>query len=289
MAIPRRAAAPGASLRRVSERIEIEGLALACERRGEGPPVVFVHGLGGGKEAWEGVATATAEAGYEAISLDLRGAGESDKPAGPYSVETWSLDLIALLEALRIERAALVGHSVGCMVVEHAALALEHRCAALAMLGGAVRWADGFDAVLEERAELARAGSLPEIAEAVANTGLSERGRAEDPALVERFVAMFAANDPAGYAESCLATARGTMVEPERIAAPALAFAGALDPVTPPGAAKEIAAAIPRGEFETVPDGAHWCHMEVPHAVGKRLLDFLQRGATGRSASDNGP
>jgi 3-oxoadipate enol-lactonase len=273
----------------VAERAAVNGIELAFERRGDGPVVAFVHGLGGRKEGWAEVQASVAEAGYDTIAADLRGAGESAKPAGPYSVEAWSQDLIALLEALGIDRATLVGHSVGCMVAEHAALALQDRCPALAMLGGAICWPDGFDAVLAERAELARQGRMREIAEAVAATGLTERARAENPALVDRFVSMFAANDPDGYAESCLATAGGTMVEPERIAGPALAFAGALDPVTPPDASKEIAGAMPRGQFETVPEGAHWCHMELPEAVSERLLGFLDPAATGRSASDRAP
>jgi 3-oxoadipate enol-lactonase len=254
---------------------------IAYERRGEGPVVGFVHGLGGRKEAWAEVQTAVAEAGYETVAIDLRGAGESEKPTGPYSVEVWSQDLIALLEELGADRAALVGHSVGCMVVEHAALALQDRCTALGMLGGAVRWADGFDAVLAERAELAREGRMREIAEAVAGTGLTDRARAEDPALTDRFVSLFAASDPEGYAESCLATAAATMIEPERVGSPALAFAGALDPVTPPAASAEIAAAMPRGQFETVPEGAHWCHLELPGAVSECLLGFLGRAAIG--------
>ncbi len=130
----------------MAERIDVGGgVELAYERRGEGPAVAFVHGLGGRKESWDAVLAAVADAGYEAIAIDMRGAGDSDKPAGPYSVEGWAADLIALLEGLGITRAALVGHSVGCMVVEHAALALEDRCPALAMLGGAVAWGPGFD------------------------------------------------------------------------------------------------------------------------------------------------
>jgi 3-oxoadipate enol-lactonase len=170
---------------------------------------------------------------------------------------------------------------VGCMVVEHAALTLQDRCAAVAMLGGALAWGEGFGSVLSERAKLARAGRMREIAAAVAATGFTERARTEKPKRIERFVELFAANDPDGYAESCLATARASMLKPEGVRSHALAFAGAEDPVTPPDAAKEIAAAMPRGEFATVRDGAHWCHMEVGDVVAERLLDFLQRAAIG--------
>lgn len=265
----------------MAERIEVNGVELAYERRGEGPAVAFVHGLGGRKESWGEVIDATVEAGHEAIAFDLRGAGESDKPAGPYSVEDWASEVIGALDGLGINRAALVGHSVGCMVVEHAALALGDRCAALAMLGGAVAWAPGFNEVFAERAELARAGRLGEIAEAVATTGFTEAARAERPELIDRFTELFAANDPNGYAESALATARGRMLDPGEIRCHALAFAGSQDAVTPPESSKEVAAAMPRGEVTTVAGGAHWCQMEVPAAVGEILVEFLGRAAIG--------
>jgi pimeloyl-ACP methyl ester carboxylesterase len=264
-----------------AERIEANGVELAYERRGEGPPVVFVHGLGGSRRAWLETAGLLADEGFQGIAMDLRGAGESDKPPGPYSVEGWSQDLIALLDDLRIDRPVLVGHSVGCMVVEHAALALEDRCAGLAMLGGAVRWADGFEAVLTERAELARSGRLNEVAEAVAAAGLSQKAHDENPELVSSFIESFSSQDPEGYAESALATARASMVEPEAIRCPALAFAGTEDAVTPPNASKEVAAAMPRGEFTTIDGGAHWCLIERPDGVAERLLGFLRSATIG--------
>lgn len=265
----------------MAERIDVGEVELAYERRGEGAPVVFVHGLGGSKRAWGMTAAALAEQGYEGITVDLRGAGESDKPPGPYSVEQWSLDLISLLDELRLDPPALVGHSVGCMVVEHAALALQDRCRAIAMLGGAVRWADGFDEVLEQRAQLARSGRLREVAEAVAAAGFSERAHTQRPELISEFVESFSSQDPDGYAESALATARASMLEPESIRCPALAIAGAEDAVTPLDASKEIAAAMPHGEFTTVSGGAHWCLIELPEKVSERLLSFLRTAATG--------
>ena len=92
-----------------------------------GPAVLFVHGLGGSAYAWWAQLAACEAGGYRAIAYDQRGAGRSSKPAGPYSVEQWAEDLVGLLDALGIERAALVGHSVGCMVAEHAALRLGER------------------------------------------------------------------------------------------------------------------------------------------------------------------
>ena len=237
-----RAAARTASVRTV-ERIELNGAAIAFEREGDpdGPSLALVHGLGGSMSSWSGVRDAAAAAGWDVISLDCRGSGASDKPPGPYSVDAWSDDLIALLDALEIERIALAGHSVGCMVAARAAVALGGRAAALALLGGALEWAPGFDEVLAERAGLAREGRIREVAEAVAAKGLTDHARAERPELVVAFVDSFAANDPDGYAESALAAVGARIAEPASIACPVLAFAGSLDAVTPLSAAEAIA------------------------------------------------
>lgn len=265
----------------MSERIEVEGVELAFERGGEGPAVVFVHGLGGRREVWSEQRTAVEQEGFDAIAIDMRGHGDSGKPAGEYSVELWAADLVALLEALGIERAALIGHSIGSTVVEHAALELGERCSAVAMLGGALGFDEDFRRTLGERAELARQGRMREIGEAVATTALTERGRDERPELFERIVALIASNDPEAYARSALATAAAEMREPGSLACPALAFAGAEDVVGPPEAARAIAAAIPGGRSGVVADGAHMCMLEVGGATSAVLLDFLPAEATG--------
>jgi pimeloyl-ACP methyl ester carboxylesterase len=260
----------------VSERIEVGDVTLSYEDGGgEEPAVLFVHGLGGSAYTWRAQLAAFGAAGYRAVAYDQRGAGRSSKPAGPYSVEQWAADLEGLLDALGIERAALVGHSVGCMVAEHGALRLGERCPGLALLGGALRWRPEAAPVFEERVRLARTGHMEEIAETVATTGLSERCRAERPELYGLFCEAIASNDPVAYAECSAATARAEMIEPERIACPTLALCGELDPVTPPAFAEAIAAAVPAGETGVIPGAAHWCQLEAPEAVSGALLAWL--------------
>ena len=119
------------------------------------------------------------------------------------------------------------------MIAEHAAVRLRERVRGLALIGGALRWRPEAGPVFEERVRLARAGRMDEIAQAVAQTGLSERCRSQDPALHGLFCELIASNDPHAYAEWSAATAAGEMVETERIACPTLALAGELDPVRP--------------------------------------------------------
>ena len=259
----------------MSRRIDIDELTLACEDRGDGPAVLFLHGLGGSAYAWWPQLAALQAGGYRVIAHDARGAGRSSKPAGPYSVEQWADDAVGLVDAIGIERVALVGHSVGCMVAEHAALLLGERATALALCGGALEWPEGAGPVFEQRAALARGGRMDEVAEAVAAGGLSERCRAQRPELHGLMLELIASSDPEAYAESALATAAGRMRDPAAIACPLLAFAGEHDAVTPPGFAEAIADAVPGARAATVSEGAHWCMLECADVINDLLLSFL--------------
>jgi pimeloyl-ACP methyl ester carboxylesterase len=262
----------------VAERIGIGEIELAYEDSGgDGPAVVLIHGLGGSLYGWRAQSVALAEAGYRAVAYDQRGAGLSTKPPGPYSVELWAEDLERLLDGLGIERAALVGHSMGCMVAVEAAGRLGERCLAVALCGGRTSWPESTVDTFEQRAELARAGRLDEVAEAVAANGLSERCRIEQPALWGLMVASIAANDPHGYAESALGARYGSMRGLAGLACPILAFAGTNDLATPLAESEAIAAAAPRGESATLKGAGHWCMLERPGEVSGLLVDFLAR------------
>jgi len=169
----------------LAQRIEIDGVTFAYEDTGgEGPNVLILHGLGGSANGWLAQLEACRERGWRGIAPDQRGAGRSDRLPGPYSVDLWAQDAVRLLDALGIEHAALVGHSVGSMIAARAAQRLGQRTWALALCAGTMRWPDSAGAVFAERARLARAGRTDEIAEAVAASGLSEACRNRDPRLL---------------------------------------------------------------------------------------------------------
>jgi len=262
-------------------RIEVdEGVSLSCEDGGgEGPAVLFIHGLGGSANSWLAQTEACRARGWRPISYDMRGAGRSDRPLGPYSVEGWATDAVALLDALGIEEVALVGHSVGCMVAEHAAHRLGDRTTALAVIGGALAWRPEAAPVFSERIELAMAGRMDEIAETVAATGLSQSRRDDDPRLLGLFREAIASNDPVAYAECTRATAPARMLGPAALSCPLLAMCGSEDPVTPPVAAQAIVAETGSGETAVVEGSAHWCAVEDPAQTSDLLLGWLAKTA----------
>jgi 3-oxoadipate enol-lactonase len=264
----------------VALRIEIDGLTLAYEDTGgAGPCVLFLHGLGGSANAWLAQLEACRERGWRAVAPDQRGAGRSDSPPGPYSVELWATDAVRLLDALEIERAALVGHSVGCMTAEHVAVRLGDRAWALAVCGGAMQWRPEARPVFAERVRLARAGRMDEIAETVATTGLSQRCRESDPRLLGLMREIIASNEAQAYARWAEATAEARMVNPAALRCPLLAFCGSEDPVVPPPASETLAAAAPHGRSAVVEGAAHWCMLEDPEGTTRTLFAFLDRHA----------
>jgi 3-oxoadipate enol-lactonase len=264
----------------MAERLEIDGVTFAYEDSGgEGPCVLFLHGLGGSANGWMAQLETCRDRGWRAVAPDQRGAGRSDSPPGRYSVDLWAADAERLLDVLGVERAALVGHSVGCMIAARTAQRLGERAWALALCGGAAQWPAGASTVFAERARLARAGRTDVVAEAVAAAGLSERCRDRDPRLLGLMREAIASNDGESYARWAEATAEGRIEGLAEIACPLLAFCGSEDLVTPPAASEEIAAAAQRGGTAVIEGAAHWCMIEDPQGTTKALFTFLEEHA----------
>jgi len=98
-------------------------LALNVRDLGIGPAVLFIHGWSLSGEVWDRQLRVVAEAGYRAIAMDQRGHGDSDAPLDGYGIDDLTADALGVLDALGIDRAVVVGWSLGGMV----GLRLAHR------------------------------------------------------------------------------------------------------------------------------------------------------------------
>src|SRR5947199_10667465 len=97
-------------------------MKIAWESLGAGDPVVLIHGLGYARWGWEPVAAPLARR-FRLLLFDNRGIGESEIPPGPYSVAAMAEDALAVLNEAGVERAHVVGTSLGGMVAQELALA----------------------------------------------------------------------------------------------------------------------------------------------------------------------
>jgi pimeloyl-ACP methyl ester carboxylesterase len=126
-------------------RLRFESVQTRRERislltAGQGEPVLCLHGLGGTKASFLPTVAALADS-YQVIAVDLPGFGESDKPlAAAYDAPYFSRAVARLLEALEIERAHLVGNSMGGRVAIEVGLREPHRVGQIALLSPALAW-----------------------------------------------------------------------------------------------------------------------------------------------------
>jgi len=118
--------------------VQANGVQLRYELTGEGPTtIVWIHGIGSSHHAWD--ALLPKFEGFRHLALDVRGMGESEGTPGPVSLELWAQDVDALMGALGIERAVVVGHSMGGAIAQRLTIDFPERVQALFLLSTSSR------------------------------------------------------------------------------------------------------------------------------------------------------
>ncbi|WP_297110159.1 alpha/beta hydrolase [uncultured Devosia sp.] len=249
------------------------GLSLAYDIAGDGFPVLLVHGFASsGKVNWveTGWVETLVGAGYQAITLDNRGHGQSDKPHDPelYYPTQMAEDAIALLDHLGIERAVVLGYSMGARIA--AFMAFNHPERVVAAIFGGMGMnlinglTDGNDIIAGLRA--------PDLSDLKHPT-----------ARQFRIFADHTGSDREALA-ACMETSRQPMARADvrRIEVPVLVAVGEADDMA--GGPEALAELLPKGEALVIPKRDHM------RATGDKVfkagtLDFLQRQMSNLPAS----
>ncbi len=248
----------------------------------EGPadaPVVLMAGsLGSSLEMWDPQVRALA-ARFRVVRYDARGHGRSPVPPGPYVIDDLVDDAVALLDRLGVERAHVVGLSLGGMTAMRLAAREPVRVDRIGLLCTSARFAS--PEPWAERARTVRAEGTAAIADAVVARWFTDELRQGSPALVQRMREMVASTSAEGYASCCAAIQAMDLREDlGRIAAPVLAIAGADDPATPPEHLAAIVDAVPGARLLVLPQAAHLANVEQSMAVDAALLAHLDPAGT---------
>ena len=250
----------------------------AYDAAGEGPAVVLVHGLGMTRAMWDWQWPALT-ARFRTLRYDLLGHGESAKPRDGYSLARLAEQTLAVMDELGTGKAALVGFSLGGMIVRAAALAAPERVSALAILNSA------HDRTAEERAAvLKRVDQAAEEGPKATVTAALERWftpayAAAHPEVLARVRDWILANDPAVYPQLYRVLAEGDRELAEAIAeirCPTLIMTGGEDHGNSPDMARRMAALIPGALCEIVPGLRHMGLAEDPAAFNSSLVRFLE-------------
>ncbi len=254
--------------------IELNGVTHHYVSKGEGPPVVLVHGLGGTLHSWYGV-TENLALHHHVLALDLRGHGRSDTTEGTFSIGSFAADVEALIGALELPAVTLVGHSMGTLVAQHLAARRPEVVDNLVLVGGISYFEPPARDTYRRRAERAEADGMDALVDDWLPGALAPRTAAKLPQLVGLLREMFLRNDPASYAKSCRALADAPPLRREDIGQPTLLLVGDHDRSTPIAMAEELHREIPVSQVRVVAGAAHWAALEQPDALAAAILEFL--------------
>jgi len=253
----------------------INGINIHHDVHGDGPPIVFVHGLGATSNVWHGQRT-TFSKNYRVITYDRSGSGRSQRGPESYSIDFWTDELAGLLDHLAVPSAVVVGHSLGSMVAQRFAGTHPDRTRALILAGGEAVLGPEEKKAMTERARTIEAHGLDAVADAWLTTALSPATREANPALAGLAREMFLTNDAKTYALHCLALRDGDVRSDHRnIACPTLLTVGDQDLVTPLSWQRQIAAGIANSQIRIIPNTAHMTMLETPSVFNSAVMDFL--------------
>lgn len=252
---------------------EIDGNPIHYLSYGEGPPVVFVHGLGGSAHVWHGVMQAMKQH-HHVVAMDLRGHGRSGGK-GKFSIEGWARDVQKLIRHLELPSVTLVGHSLGTLVVQHLAQTQPDLCDQLVLVGGISYFHPPTSDAYRDRADEVEKEGLDPIVDGWLEGAVSPQTHATMPGAVGLLRDMFLRNEPAMYAKSCRALAKAPKIRRDEIGQPTLILTGAHDRSTPLAMAEELKSSIPVSRVRVIPHTGHWTPIEDPGSLAAAVLEFL--------------
>lgn len=240
------------------------------------PALVLCNSLGTTLEMWT-PQVAAFSARYRVIRHDMRGHGGSPLTEGPYRVERLGQDVLAILDALQVEKAAFCGVSLGGHTGLWLGIHAGSRfraitvCNSAAKIGTAAGW--------HERAAMVRqqgVDGMKSLAASAPGRWFTDAFVRAEPGVVQGVQAQIAGIDPEGYASCCDALADSDLrADIGRITVPTLLVAGQADPVTTVDDAKAMQAAISGAGLSVLPT-SHLSNLEQPEAFNAAVMDFLE-------------
>jgi 3-oxoadipate enol-lactonase len=255
--------------------VELNGVRIFYDLGGDGPPVLLVMGLGAPHVGWEAQLPAFRER-YRAVAFDNRGCGQSGCPAGPYTIRAMAEDAIALLDALHMRKAHVVGISMGGMIAQEIAASWPKRVGALVLASTYAAPCDEVRALASGNGKAMRDpfAAMKRLVELTfSETFIAREGM--------RIMQLFARAAPHGpNLAGLMAQAAATQTHDTRdrlaaVKAPTLVLHGDADAFIPSREGETLARLIPNARLEMLKGGTHGVSFERPDEWNRVVLDFL--------------
>jgi pimeloyl-ACP methyl ester carboxylesterase len=246
------------------------------------PVLVLVHGLGLTRSTWDDFVPVLVKE-YQVLAYDLCGHGQSALPHAKPSLTVLSDQLVHLMDELAINRATIIGFSLGGMINRRVALDHPSRVAALVILNSPHERSPEAQRLVEERAAQTGAGGPAANIDATLERWFTPGFLAGSPEIVAQVRATVLANDPESYAghRQVLASGVTELIRPNPpVTAPTLVMTCEHDSGSTPAMSHAIAAEIAGAQCVIVPGLQHLGLIERPEVFTTEILGFLARSAS---------
>jgi 3-oxoadipate enol-lactonase len=264
-----------------SELRFIQANGLTVHYLDEGPeglsPLVFINPLGCDLRVWSDVACIL-KPEFRVVRYDKRGHGLSESGADGVEMADYARDLAALLDAIAIARAAIVGITIGGVIAQELYRQRPELVGALALCDTAAKV--GTDQSWDERIAAVERGGVESVAGPILERWFTAEFRAGRAAEFAGYRAMLTRAPKQGYLAACGALTRADL-RPRLglIEAPTLCLVGDQDGTTPVALVRETAALIKGSRFEVIEGAGHLPNVEKPATVARLIAEHIARRA----------
>lgn len=260
-------------------KADIGGIRIAYHKSGSGEPVVFIGGLASTMDTWNPLVIGRLARKFRVVIFDNRGTGYSEEDGKPFSIPLFARDTAALMDALGISRAHIIGHSMGACIAQELALTFPEKTGRLVLVAGDC---GGKEAVKMTPDILAR---------------LKDRSGTIAEQIDRMFSLLFPqewldTHDPFRYCPEVYETTSEAVVARQidaffswsgsysrlhGIRSPALIVTGDSDIIVPPKNSQIIADKIPGSKLIVFPGGGHGLMYQFPDRFCDEVFRYLDR------------
>ncbi len=250
-------------------------VALHYERKGEGAPVLLVHGVGSRSDDWQAAGEVLADR-FDVIRCDLRGHGQSPAPDGEWSIVDFSNDICHLLDRLGLEKVSLAGFSLGGLIAQRFALDHPDRLNRLSLICATTgRTAAQKQKALERLERLRTVDTEDYIEQSLSRWFTPEFIRARADVMQHKSDLIRALDKDAYIRAYRVLIDTNHADELHRIGARTLIIAAQNDIGSPPSMSEAMHAAIADSHLIVLPRLKHSILLEAPAIVGGLLREFF--------------
>ena len=249
-------------------KAKINGIQMGYDVIGdEGTPIVLIHGFGLNREIWKKMAESFLIP-HRVILPDVRGHGESDAPEGAYPMRLLAEDILSLLDFLKIDNAAICGHSMGGYITLAFAAKYPDRLSGL----GLITTRAEADSVKNRADRYQMVDKVKQDGSIVLAESLAPK-LTKDEKIREKSYDMLIKTDPVGI----IGVLQGMAERPDRrdflskIRVPSLVIAGDQDQIIEVEDARKMSQSIPKSRFHLVPGAGHMPMLEEPKLTSEGL------------------